>query len=56
MLVPGAFDDSSGEEEGEEVPVNESILYPVHRMLRTDVIGIYFGAAGGERKMWSLRS
>lgn len=49
VLAPGAFDDSSGEEEGEEVPVNEAILYPVHRMLRTDVIGIYFGAAGRRR-------
>ena len=49
LLAPGAADDSSGEEEGEDVPVNPSILYPVHRMLRTEVIGIYFGAAGRRR-------
>lgn len=49
VLAPGTFDDSSGEEEGEVVPVNESILYKVHRMLRTDVIGIYFGAVGRRR-------
>ena len=49
VLAPGAFDDSSGEE-GEEEKVNESILYSTHRMLRTEVIGIYFGAAGRRRE------
>jgi hypothetical protein len=50
LLAPGAADESSGEEEGEEdKPPDDSILYPVHKMLRTEVIGIYFGAVGRRR-------
>ena len=49
LLAPRVADSSDDEDDEDEKPVDDSQFHPVHSLLKTDVVGIYFGAAGRKR-------